>query len=115
MISEVINIFNQGQFTQGASPTKFIGPMVTTFIIGILLFGVIFTYGIKNIKTNIDSNLQQAKTEKDEFINSIENKSFLLEYQKNNFICNQCGSSIPWDSLFCMNCGDSTKDEKVNQ
>lgn len=60
-----------------------------------------------------DQNVEQAKRAKEKLMGSMDTqiaKGFL----NNQLTCFNCGDVLDINSLFCMSCGDSTKEERAH-
>ena len=77
-------------------------PLVFVAIPGIIIIGLIISL-IRSPRRARD-----ASSEQEAFLNHLNGRS---PFDRENVMCNQCGSLLTRADRFCPTCGDSTKDE----
>lgn len=101
-------------FMLSSFPFNF-GPFIL-FPIFFIIIAIVFIFfvlkGSSNVSGYMRTEMDNIAQDKAQFYSS----NNLSNNSSNNFTfkkiyCNQCGSIIQKNDLFCSNCGDTTKDE----
>lgn len=117
LIMILFPIFFIYMFTNAAdgdfSPFSGFLPLIFLPFIIFMMVGLAMSKGGQSIfAKQTDQNITQAKIAKEKLMSSMDT-SIAKDFLNKQLTCFKCGETIEINSLFCMNCGDSTKEERA--
>lgn len=111
-ISDFNNRASDAGFDNQESPMDQLLLPFLGFIAFLGIAGLLFTKFFKSSEEKLDTISEKAATQKTEFLETIKDPSIREKYEGVKFTCFQCGNVLSERDKFCLNCGDSTRDER---
>lgn len=106
-------MFSNNNTESNDSPFSNMWPIFLLPMILFMVFAFFMSKGSGSFMTNLmDQNINQAKIAKEKLLSSMD-VQVSKQYLSKQLTCFNCGEVIDINSLFCMNCGDSTKEERA--